>query len=91
MKKFYVCYDGVDCEITRHKTEEQALEKLKELVSENLDFDEWVEGIENSFVAEITHKIDSVKIENDSDDEEDKDDMEYFDMVIKQVSTDGER
>ena len=91
MKKFYVCYDGVDCEITRHETEEQALEKLKELVSGNLDFDEWVEGIENSFVAEITHKIDCVKIENDSDDDEDKDDMEYFDMVIKRASTDGER
>ena len=88
MKKIYVCYDGVDCEVTLHNTKEQALKKLKDLVYESLDFGEWVDGIENSFVAEISHKIDQVKIDLEK---EDSDDTEYFDMVIKPVSTDGER
>ena len=91
MGKYYVCYDGVDCEITRHDTEEQALEKIKELVSASLDFGEWVDGIEYSFVAEITHKIDQVKIYVEEDDEECRDDREYFDMVIKPITTVGER
>ena len=90
MKKLYICYDGVDCDITYHDTEEQALEKLKKVVSESLDCGEWVDVVENSFVAKITHKIDQVKIEMDAgdEDEEERCNMEYYDMVVKAVVAD---
>ena len=78
--KDYVCFDGVENEVTHHDTEEAALEKLKTLVSEGLDCDEWMQGVERCFVAKITHCIDQVALEADEDEGIPED---CFDMQIK--------
>ena len=65
--KNYVCFDGVEGDITYHGTEEEALQKLKTLVSESLDSGEWMDGVERCFVAKITHYIDPVEQEPDDD------------------------
>lgn len=81
MKELYICYDGVDCDITYHDTEEQAFEKLKTLVSDGLDCGEWMDGVERCFVAKITHCIDMVAMEADEDEGIPED---CFDMRIKE-------
>jgi predicted RNase H-like HicB family nuclease len=47
----YICYDGVDQDITFHKTREEALDKLKELIDNGLEDGEWMDDVEHSFVA----------------------------------------
>lgn len=56
-EKYYICYDGVDGDITRYDTEVEALEKLKHYIDTGLDDGEWIDGVSDSFVAVITHKI----------------------------------
>lgn len=56
MKK-YICYDGVDNDLTRHDTEEEAITALEELISDHFDNEEFTDGIEWCFVAKITHKM----------------------------------
>lgn len=66
MKK-YICFDGVDGDITYHETIEEALKKLKNYIDDGLDDGEWYEGIEDSFVAEINHFVKPKKIETPDD------------------------
>lgn len=58
----YICYDGVDMDITYHTTQEEAIASLNESIKLGLDGNEWMNGVEDSFVAEITHKIDKRKL-----------------------------
>lgn len=66
----YVCFDGVDCEVSYYETEEKALKTLAALVDESLDEGEWMDGVERCFVAKITHTIKQVKRELDEEERE---------------------
>lgn len=59
----YICYDGVDGDITYHATKADALAKLKYYIENGLDDGEWMYGVSNSFVAKITHEINEREIE----------------------------
>lgn len=63
MKEMYICYDGVDGDITYHNTQEEAIAKLKHYIDNGLDDGEWMEGVSDSFVAKITHDIKEREIE----------------------------
>ena len=65
--KDYVCFDGVENEVTYHDTEEAALDELKALISESLEDGEWMDGVEMCFVAKITHGIEQVELEADGE------------------------
>lgn len=77
----YVCYDGVEGDYTFHDTEEDAVANLKRLVSESLDCDEWMEGVERGFVAKVTHTVEQVKRELDEEEREIYDE-DYVDMIV---------
>ena len=62
MKKRFICYDGVENDVSYHGTEEEALKLLKYCIENGLDDGEWYDGVENSFVAEIKYKINPVKV-----------------------------
>jgi hypothetical protein len=81
MKELYVCYDGVENECSYHESEQDAISALKVLVEESMDGGEWMEGIENSFVAEIKHKVNMI------DNVELSADLGYpcYDMVISEI------
>lgn len=79
--KNYVCYDGVEGDYTFHDTEEDAVANLRRLVSESLDCDEWMEGVERSFVAKVTHTVEQVKRELDEEEREIYDE-DYVDMIV---------
>ena len=57
MNEMYICYDGVDGDITYHNTHEEAYAKLKHYIDNGIDDGEWIEGVSDSFVAKITHNI----------------------------------
>ena len=61
MKENYICYDGVDGDVTYWETEEEALAQLKAFIEEGQEDGEWIDFTENSFVAKISHYIDKVK------------------------------
>ncbi|HAJ79618.1 MAG TPA: hypothetical protein DCO75_07585 [Fibrobacteres bacterium] len=63
MKESYICFDGVDGDVTYYNTEDEAIEKLKHYIETGLDDGEWMDGVSNSFVAKITHEIDEKEIE----------------------------
>jgi hypothetical protein len=63
MKEKFICYDGVDGDITYHDTEEEALQTLKEYIESGLEDGEWMDGVSNSFVAKVTHEIKEREIE----------------------------
>ena len=63
MKEQFICYDGVDGDITYHDTAEEALQKLKEYIESGLEDGEWMYGVSDSFVAKITHEIKEREIE----------------------------
>jgi len=57
----FICYDGVDGNITFFNTEEEAVKELNELIQNGLEGGEWIYNIENSFVAKISHDIKKTK------------------------------
>ena len=63
MKEKFICYDGVDGDVTYHDTEAEALQKLKEYIENGLEDGEWMYGVSNSFIAKVTHEIKEREIE----------------------------
>jgi hypothetical protein len=57
MEEKFVIYDGVDGDVSFYESEEEATEALKVLIEDSKDDGEWMDGIENSFIAEINHKV----------------------------------
>ena len=62
MQEKYICYDGVDGKIYYCDDKEEAEKKLKELIKNGIEDGEWLEGVEDSFVAEIKLKIKPLEI-----------------------------
>jgi len=61
MSDNFICYDGVDMNCEFFNTEEEALERLNELIRNGLEDGEWIYNIENSFVAKISHDVKRTK------------------------------
>jgi hypothetical protein len=74
----YIFYDGVENETSYHTTEEGALNKLQDLIKISHDNNDWLDGIEESYVAEIKHIIRKERIEDDFNDN-------IYAMIIKKV------
>ncbi len=82
-KEFYICYDGVDGDISYYKTKDEALKMLKHYIESGLEDGEWMDDVEYSFVAKITHYVEQVEIEVEEDN---KENIKYYDMIVKQTN-----
>jgi len=78
----YICWDGVDMEFSSHKTKREAIRKLNDLIANGLEGDEWMDGVEDSFVAVIINEIDKVESEPV---ERFDDETKFYDMNIIEV------
>ncbi len=63
----YFVYNGVENEFTYHNTESEALGKLRLVLEESHDGQEWYDGAENSFMGVITRKLVEVPTRNGID------------------------
>ena len=61
--KPYMCYDGVDGDVTYHQSEAEALGMLKHYIDNGLNDGEWMDGISDCFIARITHHVKEKEIE----------------------------
>jgi len=81
----YVVYDGVNDENIYCDTEAEALGILQEIINDGVEDGypeglEWIEGVEDSWVAEITYEIKMIEDENDI-----KDNKKHYKMIIQEV------
>ena len=73
----FVVWDGVDGDYAFFDTEEEAVIHLKNLIEDGLDDGEWMDDVEYSFIAEITHIVKKKKGIIS------KDGRQYFEMNIE--------
>ena len=81
----YVVIDGVENDIFYVKTEDEAKAKLKEIFESSIEGGEWMEGIENSFIAKITSVINQKEIKEPEDYSLSSGISKWYDMEIKDV------
>ena len=82
----YLVYDGVDLDVHFCDTEDEAKKKLQELISSALDDGEWMDDVELSCIAKLTHVVSKKEIETPEGYRRDSGISKWYDMTIREVN-----
>ena len=81
----YLVYDGVDLDVHFCDTEDEAKKKLQEIIDSSLDDGVWMDSVELSCIAKLTHVVSKKETKTPEDDRRDSGISKWYDMTIEGV------